>query len=461
MQYEDFDKKIRDAADNHHPAYDEQAWGKMENLLDKHMPVEKEDRRRFIFFLLLFLLLGGAVLLIAKPWNSSKSIAAKEQVTKESIDNTSAPKPAPKNAETKMPNVSTNEIVLPKIEAVPGNIQPQNSTQSKINSRSVINIQQKNSQPNAVVYAEKTIASSTIERKSVAEKKKTIKNTTDLVVSADNNDQPTTIATNKKNDNSLNASNTVITNNKVSNPPVAMEKTSSANPVIEPGINKEELTQQENKKKEKPKSTKSNAFFFSFSAGPDVSAAGGEKPGKTKLLAGLGFGYTFKEKLTIRTGFYSGRKIYAASPDAYNPPPDFWSYYPYLEKVEADCKVYEIPLSISYNFGRSTKYNWFASAGISSYIMKKEVYNYYYKYTPNTPTLNAKWTIQDENKHLFSVVTLSGGYQRKINNSVSLMFEPYVKLPLSGVGYGKVKLNSGGVLMTLAIKPFQKNTKEK
>ena len=34
------------------------------------------------------------------------------------------------------------------------------------------------------------------------------------------------------------------------------------------------------------------------------------------------------------------------------------------------------------------------------------------------------------------------------------MIEPYVKLPLTGIGYGKVKLNSGGILFSIGIKPF-------
>lgn len=59
MLSEEFDKKIRDAAESHHPTYDEKAWGGMKKLLDKYMPEEKEDRRRIIFFLLFFLLLGG------------------------------------------------------------------------------------------------------------------------------------------------------------------------------------------------------------------------------------------------------------------------------------------------------------------------------------------------------------------------------------------------------------------
>ena len=42
MQFEEFDNKIREAADHHHPAYHEDAWEKMEKLLKKHMPEEKE-----------------------------------------------------------------------------------------------------------------------------------------------------------------------------------------------------------------------------------------------------------------------------------------------------------------------------------------------------------------------------------------------------------------------------------
>jgi hypothetical protein len=67
MQSEDFDNKLRQAADQHHPNYDENAWAKMEKLLDQHLP-QKDDRREGLFFLLfLFLLGGGLWLFINKP----------------------------------------------------------------------------------------------------------------------------------------------------------------------------------------------------------------------------------------------------------------------------------------------------------------------------------------------------------------------------------------------------------
>jgi hypothetical protein len=206
-------------------------------------------------------------------------------------------------------------------------------------------------------------------------------------------------------------------------------------------------------KKTKSSSKKSNSFFLTLSAGPDISAAGSDRLGTTKLLAGGGIGYTFHDKFTIRTGFYVARKIYTATPYEYHPPAVFWTYYPDLEQVNADCKVYEIPLSLSYNFSHSAKQNWFATAGISSYLMKQETYNYLYK-NYSGQQLNHEVTFLNKNKHYFSVLTLSGGYQRNINKTFSLMVEPYAKIPLHGIGYGGVKLNSAGVLLSVGIKAF-------
>jgi hypothetical protein len=130
-----------------------------------------------------------------------------------------------------------------------------------------------------------------------------------------------------------------------------------------------------------------------------------------------------------------------------------------MEKVDADCRVYEIPLSLSYHIGRSSKQNLFVSAGISSYLMKKETYNYYYKYTATGPTVTRKYSISDKNNHYFSVFNLSAGFQKNIGSSISVMAEPYIKIPLSGVGFGKVKLNSGGVLFSVNIRPFNRSKK--
>jgi hypothetical protein len=222
---------------------------------------------------------------------------------------------------------------------------------------------------------------------------------------------------------------------------------------------KDNVTDQSKKENKKEVSKRSNdkkhdSFFFSFSAGPDKSSIGLDNPGKVKLLAGAGIGYSFKNRWTIRTGFYTASKVYTASREQYKPSSPPFNYN-YLDKINADCKVYEIPFNLSYNFSRSDKQSWFATTGLSSFIMKKEVYKYLYKYPGNPPSsYTYTKTLNNENKHYFSVLTLSGGYQRKINKTLSIAAEPYIKVPLAGVGFGKVKLNSAGVLISVNIRPF-------
>ena len=93
--------------------------------------------------------------------------------------------------------------------------------------------------------------------------------------------------------------------------------------------------------------------------------------------------------------------------------------------------------------------------------MNTEKYKYFYKYTSTGPTVSKERTFNNENDHFFSVLTLSAGYRRQLSKSMFLTAEPYLKLPLSGVGFGKVKLNSTGVLFTFGITPFNASVKKK
>jgi opacity protein-like surface antigen len=220
---------------------------------------------------------------------------------------------------------------------------------------------------------------------------------------------------------------------------------------------KKEVAVAENKtssspEKKKPKKNIAGNFGITFSVGPDLSFIKLDKLGKVTLAYGAGLSYTFKKRVTIRAGFYASKKIYVATPDQYYIPPG--SYYPGLYEVDAVCKVYEIPVSLSYHFWQRRNHNWFGNAGLSSFLMKNEKYNYVYKNYGQT--YNYKTEIKNRNKHYFAVLTLSAGYEYRFNKWLSLQAEPYVKLPLAGVGQGKIKLNSSGMLFTLTVNPFAK-----
>lgn len=90
--------------------------------------------------------------------------------------------------------------------------------------------------------------------------------------------------------------------------------------------------------------------------------------------------------------------------------------------------------------------------------MKKENYEYNYK-NPSGQTYSYYRNIDNENKHYFSMLSLSAGYQRNLSNRVAVAAEPYVNIPLKGVGYGKVKLKTAGVQVSVIVKPFARKNK--
>lgn len=485
MQFDDFDMKVKEAADNHHPAYSEQAWAKMEKLLNKHLPVEKEKKRRFLFWWILPLMLGGTALLIFKPWQQEKkAVTAVTPSTKNQAE--SQPEQVKKttdNSTSSVAELSTSSVKEEKTTS-PGENNETVVISYPNKSREAINkvvIGQKLSQLEVQDYINKN--SSAVNKSANTKKKnkavlampaETAKHNTDkkheIISEAD---KTAALPDNNVESVEANATKTPLANTI---PPIDAQNQTAINPegeevvkqnltetvavnkkdsVIGDIASKQEAEQAQPKAQIiKQKKNNSNSFFVGISTGVDVSFVNGNKAGTLKPVAGIGVGYTFRNRFTVRTGFYAGRKVYSADGDSYNGNASFYQYYRYLESVDANCKIYEIPLLFSYHLGKNARHSWMLTTGLSTLLMKEESYHYFYKYTANGALYNRKWTIKDENNHFFSVLTLSAGYNRSLGKRFKLLAEPYLKLPLNGIGAGSIKLNSGGVLFTLGYRIF-------
>lgn len=246
-----------------------------------------------------------------------------------------------------------------------------------------------------------------------------------------------------------------VSNTPAVDTPAEEEKKNEA-PVAKEEKKQKDTVQEKNTAKQKPDDNKkkrrfANNFGITVSAGTDLSFIDLNKLGKATFIYGAGLSYDISKRFTVQAGFYASKKIYNASPDQYHG----GSVYPYLDNIDAICKVYEIPLSVTYQFAQKKRHNWFGGAGISSFIMKQEDYDYVYK-TPSGAIYKYRHSYSNENKHYFSVLSLFGGYRYTLGEKLSFAAGPYVKIPLGGVGAGKVKLNSAGVMLTATIKPFAK-----
>lgn len=470
MQSENFDNKIKEAADQHHPNYDEKAWAKMEKMLDRHLP-QKDNRRRRIIFFLLFLLLagGGAWLAISKPWQQSNQTSNTINTPNKNVTGQSANSTKQVTGKPTSGNIDADKNKVKETIGVPVISKPVVSNDKKdiASDENSISGKLKKSRNSIVASGKENTSGNTKHRLLSGKNDKADQLAIDVVgpekknkgkgmETVDKNATVISSPVNNNNDNLMKSDNTksIVVQPLVNEQP--QNKIAEAKKDDKP-IEQPKAADKKETAKKSGGIKKGNSFFFTLSAGPDISSVGLENPGKVKLSAGAGFGYTFNNRWTIRSGFYTGRKIYSANKYDYKPavqPPN----YNYLDNISANCKVYEIPLSLAYNFSRSAKHSLFASAGLSSYIMKKETYDYLYKYSGTS--YNYTKTINDENKHYFSVLTLSAGYQRKISRTFSIGAEPYFKLPLSGIGFGKVKLNSAGILFSLSVSPFQPAAKK-
>ena len=432
MRSEQIDKKVQEAAEKHHPAYDENAWQKMESLLNQHLPVQKDNERRRVFLLLfIFLLLGGGgLLLLSKPWDKNSGIASQSKTNTERVVKENKPKP--KNSPTPGPrsiapnsveqNTPSSEVVAPDVR-----VQDKQSTSQNNNKQRHDLTRTGSGNPGQ-------------DGKNFVDKSQNVQNE----ISANNIDRSHPGEPTKE----ITAAQSAVEGKKDEN--VKQDVTKNAE------TKKAETPQTSQAQTAKPpihkeKSSWLSGFALLFSAGPDVSKAGGSSLGKLTLTYGAGISYT-KNRFTLRTGVYAGRKIYNADPSDYKL--DWQPSNIKFEGADANCYVMEIPVSVYYNFAYKNKSNWFAGAGLSSYIMKTENYNLLFK-TANGITYPYPYDVKNENKHYFSVLDLSAGYNLHLSKSVSVSAEPYVKIPLTGIGMGKVQLNSTGVLFTLGIKPFK------
>jgi len=451
MQSEDFDKRIRDAADNHHPAYNEKAWSKMEDMLNTHLPRQKKDRRRF-FFLLPILLLGSGLWIYLAQQRQETNIVG-QPGSKATVENKQT---------TKQSTVGETTTSVPAT-TIPGANKTNSSTQNEsplVNSQGLQTEQDwlvktttapkakrvKQAAPistdNTKVSGLQTEVSTEVSTASTG--RKPVKNEGEQkIIPAPVEAIPLAVAPVEK-------SSGIPGNPPASTTPATV--TVEQAKVAAPAAVENTVLQQEKESPKKPavKKGSANGLSISFSAGPDVSSVGLGEWGKVQGVYGIGVAYTFAERFTVRTGFYTANKVYTAEPSDYKPSSPLPNYT-YLDKVDADCKVYEIPLTLAYRFGKSQKHTWFGAAGLSTYLMKEEDYDYLYKY-PNNTTYTHRTSYYSENKNLFSVVSLSGGYTRTLSSTFSLSAEPYLKIPLTGVGNGNVQLNSAGVLFTISAK---------
>jgi hypothetical protein len=194
------------------------------------------------------------------------------------------------------------------------------------------------------------------------------------------------------------------------------------------------------KPKEKETVPRRKGFAIGLVLGPDFNVAPSFKYTRVGWNAGMLANYHINNRWFLTAGAVYSKKPYAATKNDYKRP------IAYLKRADAVCDVLDIPLNVTYNFVDKPKHTLGATAGLSSYFMLKEKYNYIYTGSGYPP---GEKLLRNENQHYLSVLNVGLTYQRPLNSRLTLIVQPYAKVPLADIGYGWVRLYSTGVSVQL------------
>ena len=451
--YSQVEEQIKSAAQNWEANFDEQAWQQMEKLLD-----EKDDRKRpVLWWLWLLPILAGVAVM---GYLGFKNYGTSAKKLPETGTESSAPKTNKAQAHTSV--IETTPLVKPETAKEQNANNPTGSSNptvhsiaqvpsilkesmvketsdsdaekytvkkkvlEKLNSKSKINISQVNTEAEASYGQEPSLQNQT----------------------ADNplSSKPVADAMQEQN---------IVEGDEENEVKQSTDKTrqpQDSGDTKKPVDDSDTLAQ--GKKSNSKKGSTNSKFYFSVYTG--VEGSGVKFPGLNKfnLRVGLSAGYYVSKQLSLQAGFFTGTKKYIAGKKDYKAKPGtYWSRVD-ITRVDANCRVLEIPVSLKYDFKAKNNWQAFAGAGLSSFIMKKETYAYDYLYygMPNHAVAS-----YEGNKHWFSVFRIFGGVEKTFSKTLSWFVQPGIAIPLAGVGEGQIKLFSSEILLGIKFRPQKKN----
>jgi hypothetical protein len=189
-------------------------------------------------------------------------------------------------------------------------------------------------------------------------------------------------------------------------------------------------------------------FSFSLGLSPDYSSVMSSKMGQRGGNYQFLVDYSLGKRTHIKGGIIRSKKYYDAYPEDYVWPVKWGIPSSPLKEIEATCDMLDFPLVFTRDLVVRKNNMVFSSLGLTSYKMMNEKYIYLYENDSDPNLKRRKWE-GSSGFFAMSVINFSLGYERKISKNLSIQFEPFVKMPIKNVGFGKVKLLTTGMFFNV------------
>ena len=184
------------------------------------------------------------------------------------------------------------------------------------------------------------------------------------------------------------------------------------------------------------------AVYLGLGYSPDFSTVGlgnFTSPGaRWEFVAEVGF----TPRLLLQTGITKVHNKYTAYGEDYHAPYGYWKNGVVAEQAYGKCDMIDVPLNLRYTFLIKNRHQLFISGGASTYFLTKEIYQF--DYSQDDPDLPDEWSTDKMSVYPFGIINISMGYQYNVGHKGAFQVEPFIKIPTSGIGWGKVDLHTIG-----------------
>ncbi|MGH2649559.1 MAG: outer membrane beta-barrel protein [Ginsengibacter sp.] len=374
----------------------------------------KKNKKLIIFFLFLFILLSGGLMLhiLSKPASTENHAI---ELTKE-LDN--------KSYGAKPNNISGEEKATDEF-----------SGKKEINNKKNVQSPRLNNSGDVTGISNTSFNSNTKSSGEINSKKNTLVKTpgkTNVDFS------PGTISQEKPNEeiteNLKNNSENVSEQPKKENEVLKEQKTGNDNSVIPKNNVKKNAAEQ-----------KKNGFYVGVLTGFDFSKVKSSSFDNAGFDAGLLLGFRLNQSLSFETGVLWNKKNYNSDGKYFNMD-KIRSSMPsgmIVKNLESKSSLIEIPIKAKFDFIRKTNADLFVTGGVASYIMTKE--KNWYNANVNGTNEKVSGVYEKDNYGFPAVANLSFGYEHNVLKTLNIRIEPFLKIPLQGMGVGNLPVTSAGV----------------
>jgi hypothetical protein len=115
--------------------------------------------------------------------------------------------------------------------------------------------------------------------------------------------------------------------------------------------------------------------------------------------------------------------------------------------VYGSSRVLEVPLRLRYDLSLKKNHRVFSSAGVSSFVLTEETNKYHTMF--NGTEGNMLGNYKKNKLYLAGAVDVVLGYESAIGTKSHIRIEPYLQLPIKGIGVGQLQIKTAGLRIGL------------